>query len=118
MKQSWKTSTADGILEGPLCHQPTNKKEREKKKRKLMKGLKKWTGTADEGERKYKGWSDNGHKAFEQWTLDIKDDVGAGKYTLWERVFRNIHQDAQARKKDEDDHIQKYAVDRSLVWEL
>jgi hypothetical protein len=49
MKQSWKTSTADGILEGPLCHQPTNKKEREKKKRKLMKGLKKWTGTADEG---------------------------------------------------------------------
>ena len=90
---------ADQILEGPLCHQPTNKKEREKKKRKLMNGLKKWTGTADEGERKYKGWSDNGHKAFEQWTLDIKDDVGSGKYTLWERAFRNIHRDAQVNKE-------------------
>jgi hypothetical protein len=38
-----------------------NKKERDKKKRKLMIGLKKWTGMADEGERKFKRWSDNGH---------------------------------------------------------
>jgi hypothetical protein len=62
--------------------EPPNKKEREKKRRKLMKGLKTWTGMADEGERKFKGWSDSGHKAFEQWTMSIKNDVSSGKYAI------------------------------------
>jgi hypothetical protein len=103
---------AADVLEGRLWHQPTSKMERKnKKKRKLMKGRKKWTGAADEGEQKYKGWSDNGHKAFEQWTLDFKDDVGAGKYALWKRVFCNIHQDAQAR------NIRiKTITSRSMQW--
>jgi hypothetical protein len=30
--------------------EPTDIRERDQQKRKLMKGLKKWTGTADEGE--------------------------------------------------------------------
>ena len=47
--------------------------------------MRKWTGTAEEGERKFKGWSDNGHKAFERWTVSIKSDVEIGRYTLWER---------------------------------
>jgi hypothetical protein len=118
MKRSWQTSTANGILEGPLCQLPTNKKEREKKKRKLMKGLKKWTGIADEGERKFKGWSDSGHKAYEEWTTAIKVDVGAGKYALWEKAFSLIHQEAQGRIQDETQRVEKYAVNKSLVWEL
>jgi hypothetical protein len=107
MKRSWQTSTADGILEGPLCQLPTSKKECKKKKKKLMKGLKKWTGVAD-----------NGHRAYEQWTKAIKDDVEAGKYTLWEKAFCKIHRDYQERRQDDTLHIVKYAVNKSLVWEL
>ena len=71
----------------PNAAEPANKKERNKKRRKLMKGLKKWTGAADEGERKFRGWSDNGHQAFEQSTMDIKNDVQSGMYAIWEKAF-------------------------------
>jgi hypothetical protein len=46
----------------PNAAEPADKKEQNKKKRKLMKGLKKWTGAADEGEQKFKWLLDNGHK--------------------------------------------------------
>ena len=70
--------------------------ERNRKRRKVIKGLKKYTGIADEGERKFKGWSDNGHKAFEMWTMSIKTDVEMGRYKLWETAFR----EAQTKKED------------------
>jgi hypothetical protein len=99
--------------------QSENKKERDKKRRKLIKGLKKWTGTADQGERKFKGWSDNGHKAFVVYTMNIKDDVANGKYAIWEKAFRVVHAKQQeARMIVEQPAGQKYTVNRSVVWEL
>jgi hypothetical protein len=102
----------------PNTVEPANKKERDKKRWKLMKGLKKWTGTVDEGERKFKGWSDNGHKAFEQWTMSIKNDVRSGKYTIWEKAFREVHAKQQEVRISEDQPVKKYTVNRSVVWEL
>jgi hypothetical protein len=52
-----------------------------------MKGLKKWTGVANEGEWKFKGWPDKGREVYERWTIAIKEDVDAGKYTLWEKAI-------------------------------
>jgi hypothetical protein len=100
---------------GPAAN---NKKEREKKRRKLMKGLKKWTGVADDGERKFKGWSDSGHKAFEDWTIGIKNDVASGKCALFERAFREAHANQQDAGRSEDERVKKYVVNRSVVWEL
>ena len=103
----------------PNGTEPANKKERDKKKRKLMKGVTKWTGTADEGERKFKGWSDNGHKAFVEYTMNIKKDVTSGKHTLWERAFREVHaKQKEVRTSEDQPAVMKYTVNRSVVWEL
>ena len=96
---------------------PIHKKERERKRRKLMKGLKKWTGTAEEGERRFKGWSDSGHRAFELWTLAIKTDVRDGNYVIWEKAFRKVHIREQVARQDETTAVQKYTADTNLVWE-
>jgi hypothetical protein len=56
MRRSWQqTAGADENEQNAAEPAANDKKEREKKKRKLMKGLKKWTGLADAGERKFKG---------------------------------------------------------------
>jgi hypothetical protein len=94
------------------------KKLKETKKRKLMKTLKKYTAQAEKGERKFKGWSDNGHKAFEEWTVSIKQDVGSGRYTRWEKAVREVQAKRQEARRSEVEPIKKYAVDRSVVWEL
>ncbi len=82
-----------------------------------MKGLKKWTGTAEEGERRFKGWSDSGHRAFELWTLAIKTDVRDGNYVIWEKAFRKVHIREQVARQDETTAVQKYTADTNLVWE-
>jgi hypothetical protein len=56
MRRSWQqTAGADENEQNAAEPAATDKKEQEKKKRKLMQGLKKWTGLADAGERKFKG---------------------------------------------------------------
>jgi hypothetical protein len=89
MRRTWQqTARAEERNENETnAAVPEGKKERCRKKRKLMKGLRKWTGPADDGERKFKGWSDSGHKAFEQSTMNIKNDVRRGSYAIWEKAF-------------------------------
>jgi hypothetical protein len=57
MLRSWTESACATRenAENASSNELPNKKERDKKERKIMKGCKKWTGTADEGERKFKG---------------------------------------------------------------
>jgi hypothetical protein len=119
MRRSWQHKTSADENE-PNAAEPAaiDKKEREKKRRKLMKGLKKWTGLADTGERKFKGWSDNGHKAFEEWTMGTKSNVGSGKHAHWEKAFREAHVDQQDARRSEEEGVKKHAVNRSVVWEL
>jgi hypothetical protein len=120
MRNTWQqTARAEEIDENePNAGETPNKRERMKKRRKLMKGLKKWTGAADEGERKFKGWSDNGHKAFEQSTMDIRNDVQSGMYAVWETAFRDVHNEQQEAMRSEEETVEKYVVNKSVVWEL
>ncbi len=83
-----------------------------------MKGLRKWTGPADEGERKFKGWSDSGHKAFDQLTMNIKNDVWRGSYAIWEKAFQEVHVEQKKTNKNEEEPVEKYSVNKSVVWEL
>ena len=84
-----------------------------------MKGYKKWTGTADDGERKFKGWSDNGHKAFERYTQVIKADVEGGRCARWEKAYRMITaMHREARLDEVEPSMLKYSANRSVVWEL
>jgi hypothetical protein len=62
--------------------------------------------------------NNNGHKAFEQWTMNIKNDVTSGTYTLWEKAFREVHTKQQVARRSKGEPSQKYAVNRSVVWEL
>ena len=104
MKRTWQQMAGDDNTEEEITNQNqaarSGKKKRERKKRKLMKGLKKYTGPADDGERKFKGWSDSGHKAFEQWTMSIKADVRKGMYTCWEKAFRAVQAKLQEKKRE------------------
>ena len=119
MRQSWETSTADTALQGALRGSTiTNSKERARKKRKHMKGMRKWTGVANDGERKFKGWSDKGHEAYVKWTVAIKDDVDAGRYSSWEKAIRQLQREVESRSETESGNATKYAVDTTTVWEL
>jgi hypothetical protein len=98
---------------------PTDKRERENKKRKVMKSMKRFTGVPDSGERKFKGWSDSGHKAFQKTTLEIKADATKGMYAVWDKAFRQVsHQRHQSEFANKKSAVEKYAVDTNVVWEL
>jgi hypothetical protein len=122
MKESWERIAGDEEAQGnentPNPADPVYKKTKDRKRRRLVKGMKKWTGQADSGERKFKGWSDSGHKAFVEWTMNIKSDVASGKYKRWEAAFREAQQKQQEARRSEDEPIRKYAVDKDVVWEL
>jgi hypothetical protein len=90
------------------------KKERHAKRRKLMKGLKKFTGAASAGQRKFKGWSDGGHIAMENTAKEIMEDVDSGKYAIWEKAFREA---TGVRHKETRVAVDKYVVNKSVLWE-
>ena len=114
MKRSWEEMESN---EGEQEH--ANRKINLQKRRKILKGLKKYTGLADTGERKFKGWTDSGHKAFENWTVSIKCDVERGKYSIWEKAFREVQANHRAYEiQTAGDPMEKYEVSRSVVWEL
>jgi hypothetical protein len=52
-------------------------------------------------------------------TEEIKEDVSKGKYTAWEKAFRQV---SLMRRQEFDTKrstkAEKYAVDKSVVWEL
>jgi hypothetical protein len=71
----------------------------------MMKGFKKWMGTAGEGEQKFNGWPNNGHKAFVQHTTDIKKDVASGKCDLWEKAFQKVSAMQGGEARMSEDHL-------------
>jgi hypothetical protein len=109
MKRTWEENVEND-------EPAVNMKERQAKRRKLMKGLKKFTGTASAGQRKFKGWSDGGHIAMEMTTKKIKADVDSGKYAIWEKAFREATYIRQQETK-ELAPVEKYVVNKSVVWE-
>ena len=95
-------------------------KERRKKRRKLMKGMRKWTCGTEKGAKILKGWSTSGHRAFELFMKEIREDKERGRYQAWERAIREIYEEReQIRLKEYNKRQQKdYHVDKDLVWEL
>ena len=103
-------------------NQPGNRMEKEKNKRRKIKELKKYTGVAEKGKRPFRGWSDEGHKAFEKWTAVITKDATEGRYTIWNKVYRKVAAEKNRLEGLEQDgtakNIQKYQVDKTVVWDL
>jgi hypothetical protein len=54
-------------------------KERAKKRRKLTRELREFTGVSSQGERKHKGWSDEGMETFKKYVKAIRKDVEEDK---------------------------------------
>jgi hypothetical protein len=94
-------------------------KERAKKRRKLTKELRQFTGVPSQGGRKHKGWSDEGMVAFERYVGAIKKDAEADKYVVWEKAYREVMEKLGHSKRDEDDPLQevRYEPDLSIVYE-
>jgi hypothetical protein len=114
MKRSWTEETDENEEETTAA---PSSKEQAKKKRKIMKGLRKWTGTAGQGERKFKGWSDSGHKAYEKWTTEIREEEDNGTCRNWERAYREMNASQESEHKSNERTVEKYTVDRKKVWD-
>ena len=65
-------------------------KEMTKKKRKLTRQLREFTGVASQGKKKHKGWSDEGMVTFEKYVKAIRKDVEEDKYVAWEKAYREV----------------------------
>jgi hypothetical protein len=66
-------------------------KERTKKRRKLTRELREFTGvSSQEGERRHKGWSDEGMVTFEKYVKEIRKDVEEDKYVAWEQAYQDV----------------------------
>ncbi len=63
-------------------------------------------------------WCDNGHKAFEQSIMDIKDNVQGGMYAIWEQAYKEVYVEQQETKKNEEEPVERFWVNKSVVWEL
>jgi hypothetical protein len=94
-------------------------KERAKKKRKLTRELREFTGVPTQGERKHKGWSDEGMETFEKYVKEIRRDVEEDKYVAWEQAYRDVMERLGHTKRPERDPVQqeRYEPNLSVVYE-
>jgi hypothetical protein len=94
-------------------------RERAKKRRKMTKELREFTGVASQGERRHKGWSDEGMVAFETYVGAIKKDVEDDKYVAWEKAYRDVMEKLGHSKVNDGDLLQgvRYEPDLNVVYE-
>ena len=94
-------------------------KERKRKKRKLTRELREFTGASSQGERKHKGWSDQGMVTFEKYVKAIRKDVEEHKYIAWETAYRNVMEKLDHSERPDRDPVQRerYQPDLSIVYE-
>jgi hypothetical protein len=90
-------------------------KERAKKKRKLTRELREFTGVPSEGERKHKGWSNEGMRAFEKYVKAIKKDVEEDKHVVWEQAYREVMEKLGHSKRDDDEPLQQARCEPNLT---
>ena len=92
--------------------------EREKKRRRLTKSLKTFTGSTRDNLKKARGWNELGAKQMAKISKEIKLDVAAKRYEGFETTYRNL-----CRKKNvvEDEVEQETdfteAIDEGLLCE-
>jgi hypothetical protein len=95
------------------------RKEKAKKRRKLTRELREFTGVPSQGERRHKGWSDEGMLAFEKYVEMIRKDVEQSKYVAWEKAYREVMKKLGHTKNDDEDPLQqaRYKPNLSVVYE-
>jgi hypothetical protein len=118
-KASTDTSDESREAEGEADEDLFVLKEKAKKKRKLTRELREFTGVPSQGERRHKGWSDEGMKAFEKYVETIRKDVEQSKYVAWEKAYREVMEKLGHTKKDDEDPLQqaRYKPNLSVVYE-
>jgi hypothetical protein len=50
--------------------------------------------------------------------VNIKIDVQRGTYDIWEKAFQEVNVEQEKAKKNEEEPVEKYSVNKSVVWEL
>ena len=94
-------------------------KERAKKKRKLARELRKYTGVPSDKVIKCKGWSNEGLVAFENYVKEIKVDVEEDKYNTWETGYREVMERLGIKKKQINGPLPeaRYEPNLNVCWE-
>jgi hypothetical protein len=94
-------------------------KEMTKKKRKLTRQLREFTGVASQGKKKHKGWSDEGMVTFENYVKAIRKDVEQDKYVAWEKAYRDVIEKLGHSKREYNVPLQeeRYEPNLSVVYE-
>ena len=95
-------------------------KERKRKKRKLTRELREFTGASSQGERKHKGWSDEGMVTFEKYVKAIRKDVEEDKCIAWEKAYRDVMEKLGHSERPDRDPVQqreRYEPNHSVVYE-
>ena len=115
------TDTRDRILEKEIGEDDDIilLKERAKKKRKMTRGLREFTGESVQGEKKHKGWSDEGMATFEKYVRAIKKDVEEDKYVAWEKAYREVMEKLGHSRRTDNDRVQqeRYEPNLSVFYE-
>ena len=100
-----------------------------KKKRKLLKELKVYTGTNEDDEenagrrkkRKTKGWSDDGKRFLVNMTKAIRDELKDNSHKAWEEMYATMCKHVQAEHKRSLDRVpveDRYEVNAELMCEV
>ena len=93
--------------------------QRDKKRRRLSRNLKDFTGTADARVKKTKGWNANARKSMEKLSKSIRADDESGLYKSFETTFRSLYvkitgKSAADEVVEDDDE----SVDYGALWEV
>jgi hypothetical protein len=118
-KASTVTSEESIDAEGAADEDRFVVKERAKKRRKLTRELREFTGVPSEGKKKHKGWSDEGMMTFEKYVKAIKKDVADDKYVAWEKAYWEVMKRLGHTRKERDEPLQqaRYKPSLSVVYE-
>jgi hypothetical protein len=94
--------------------------ERARKKRKLMRDLKMYTGSgtkdSNQESEKFKGWLDKGKEFMVTMTKEIKEDIESGLHGQWEKMYRKICKAVKQFNHPEQESPQNYEVDYNILY--
>jgi hypothetical protein len=118
-KASTNISDDSGDEETAVEEDQFVQKERKKKRRKVTRELREFTGVSAQGERKRKGWSDEGMMAFEKYVKAIRKDVEEERYVAWENAYREVMEKLGHSKREEEEPLRKerYKPNLGVVYE-
>ena len=85
------------VIEKGITFNTNLNDDEERGVKRIMTGLKRWTGRAGVDEKAYRGWSSQAHDQYQKWTVEIK--LASEKYVMWDNAIRRIVETVKDKRK-------------------